>query len=105
MNKHNILFIGLDTHKVFTEVAYIEDQYGAKPVHHGRITSTKASIKKLVRQFESKYPKATLHFVYEAGPCGYWMYRLITSLGHCCYVVALKADRPTDTDTLNWLVY
>ena len=24
MTKHNILFIGLDTHKTFTEVAYIE---------------------------------------------------------------------------------
>ena len=98
MNKHNILFIGLDTHKVFTEVAYIEDQRGAKPIHYGRITSTKAAIKKLVRQFESKYPKATLHFVYEAGPCGYWMYRLITSLGHCCYVVApsLIPKKPGD---------
>ena len=64
MNKHNILFIGFDTHKVFTEVAYIEDQRGAKPVHYGRIPSTKGAIKKLVRQFESKYPQATLHFVY-----------------------------------------
>ena len=98
MNKHNILFIGLDTHKVFSEVAYIEDQRGAKPVHHGKIPSTKTAIKKLVRQFESKYPKATLHFVYEAGPCGYWMYRLITSLGHCCYVVApsLIPKKPGD---------
>ena len=50
--------------------------------------SSKVSVKKLLRQFESKYPGATLHFVYEAGPCGYWIYRLITSLGHCCYVVA-----------------
>ena len=98
MNKHTLLFIGLDTHKVFTEVAYIEDQRGAKPVHHGPITSTKAAIKKLIRQFESKYPKATLHFVYEAGPCGYWIYRLITSLGHCCYVVApsLIPKKPGD---------
>lgn len=98
MSKHNILFIGLDTHKVFSEVAYIEDQRGAKPVHHGRIPSDKKSIKKLVRQFESKYPNATLHFVYEAGPCGYWMYRLITSLGHCCYVVApsLIPKKPGD---------
>ena len=88
MNKHNILFIGLDTHKEFNDVAYIEDQRGAQPIHLGRIPSAKQSIKKLVRQFESKYPNATLHFVYEAGPCGYWIYRLITSLGHCCYVVA-----------------
>jgi transposase len=88
MTKHNILFIGLDTHKEFVEVAYIEDNRGAKPIHFGRISSAKLAIKKLIRQFESKYPHATLHFVYEAGPCGYWIYRLITSLGHCCYVVA-----------------
>ena len=98
MNKHSILFIGLDTHKIFTEVAYIEDQRGAKPVHYGCISSAKGAIKKLVRQFESKYPQATLHFVYEAGPCGYWIYRLLTSLGHCCYVVApsLIARKPGD---------
>ena len=88
MNKHSILFIGLDTHKEFNEVAYIEEHRGAQPVHLGRIPSSKVAVQKLVRQFESKYPGATLHFVYEAGPCGYWIYRLITSLGHCCYVVA-----------------
>lgn len=88
MTKHNILFIGLDTHKEFIEVAYIEDNRGAQPIRFGRISSAKVAIKKLIRQFESKYPNASLHFVYEAGPCGYWIYRLITSLGHCCYVVA-----------------
>ena len=88
MNKHSILFIGLDTHKEFNEVAYIEEHRGANPVHLGRVSSSKVAVQKLVRQFESKYPGATLHFVYEAGPCGYWIYRLITSLGHCCYVVA-----------------
>ncbi len=88
MNKHSMIFIGLDTHKEFHEVAYSEEQRGARPVHYGRIPSSKVSVKKLLRQFESKYPGATLHFVYEAGPCGYWIYRLITSLGHCCYVVA-----------------
>ena len=88
MNKHSILFIGLDTHKEFNEVAYIDEHRGAQPVHLGRFSSSKMAVQKLVRQFESKYPGATLHFVYEAGPCGYWIYRLITSLGHCCYVVA-----------------
>jgi len=88
MIKHNILFIGLDTHKTFTEVAYIEDQRGAKSTHLGKILSNKAAFKKLARQLQSKYPDATLHFVYEAGPCGYWIYRLLTSLHHCCYVIA-----------------
>jgi transposase len=88
MIKHNILFIGLDTHKTFTEVAYIEDQRGAKSTHLGKILSNKAAFKKLARQLQSKYPDATLHFVYEAGPCGYWIYRFLTSLNHCCYVIA-----------------
>jgi transposase len=88
MNKHTMLFIALDTHKEFHEVAYCEPHRDSAPVHLGRIPSSKLRLKKLVRHFESKYPQATLHFVYEAGPCGYWIYRLITSLGHACYVVA-----------------
>lgn len=88
MSQHNTLFIGLDTHKEFHEVAYTFDQRGADIIHFGRISFAKLSLKKLIRHFESKYPKATLHFVYEAGHCGYWIYRLITSLGHACYVVA-----------------
>ncbi len=71
MYKHNILFIGLDTHKISTEVAHIEDQRGAKPIHYGKVKTTKAAITKLARQYQSKYPQATLHFVYEASPCGY----------------------------------
>jgi len=67
MNKHSIFFIGLDTHKEFNEVAYIEDQRGAKPVHLGRQSNSKLAIKKLARQLESKYPDATLHFVYKTG--------------------------------------
>jgi len=98
MSKHNIVFIGMDTHKSFIEVAYIEDVRGVKPIHLGKSLSTKQAVTKLARQFESKYPQATLHFVYEAGPCGYWIYRLLTSLGHCCYVIApsLIPKKPGD---------
>ncbi len=88
MINDNIVFIGLDTHKEFTEVAYCQDHRGDKPIHQGKIKTTKQAFEKLVRQFQSKYPKATLHFVYEAGPCGYWVYRLLTRLGQCCYIVA-----------------
>jgi hypothetical protein len=41
MYKHNIVFIGLDTHNVSTEVAHIEDQYGAKSIHLGKIKQPK----------------------------------------------------------------
>ncbi len=88
MHNNTIIFIGLDTHKTFTQVAVLQDQYGAIPQQTGRIKSTKSAIIKLAQQLQSKFPKATLHFIYEAGPCGYWIYRLLTSLGHCCYVIA-----------------
>ena len=52
MYKHNILFIGLDTHKVPTKVAHVEDQRGAKPVHQGEIKTTKAAITKWARQYK-----------------------------------------------------
>ena len=88
MNKSNLLFIALDTGKEHSEVAYSGASWEEKPTLHGRIKTTKQAIQKLVRQFQSKYPEATLHFVYEAGPCGYWIYRLLTKIGHPCYVVA-----------------
>ena len=33
MTKHSMIFIGLDTHKEFHEVAYCEEQREASPVH------------------------------------------------------------------------
>ena len=70
MNKHSMIFIGLDTHKEFHEVAYCEEQRGASAVHYGRIPSSKVSVKKLIRQFESKYPSAAIHVVYELNMTG-----------------------------------
>ena len=49
---------------------------------------SKTALTKLLRKLQSKFPKAKLHVVYEAGPCGFWIYRHITSLGHRCYVVS-----------------
>ena len=98
MNKDSIIFIGLDTHKSFIQVTVLQEHRGANPLHLGRIKSNKSALIKLAKQLQSKYPKATLHFVYEAEPCGYWTYRLMTSLGHCCYVVApsLIPKKPGD---------
>jgi transposase len=98
MTKDTLLFIGLDTHKESTEVAYVDDERTSSCSHYGKIPTTKPALTKLARQFASKYPGVTLHFVYEAGPCGYWIYRLLTCLGHCCYVVApsLIAKKPGD---------
>ena len=40
----------------------------------------------MIRQLQAK--GAALVFVYEAGPCGYWLYRYLTRKGFTCYVVA-----------------
>ena len=71
MNNDTIVFIGMDTHKVFTEIAYSGYSRKSAIEHFGRIKTTKPAIIKFVKQMQSKYPKATLHFVYETGPCGY----------------------------------
>ncbi len=88
MKNDSILFIGMDTHKEFTEVAYSLDGRENDIIHSGRIQSTKQGLLKLARQLQAKFPHATLHFLYEAGPCGYWMYRLLTQRGFCCFIVA-----------------
>ncbi len=88
MNNDSTIFIGLDTHKSFTQVALLKDKRGEAPSSYGRIQSTKSAFIKLSQTLQSQFPKATLNFIYEAGPCGYWIYRLLTSIGHQCYIVA-----------------
>jgi len=64
MKNDNILFIGLDTHKEQTKVAYTPVNRTAEINDLGRIQTTKTGFVKLARQLQSKYPHATLHFVY-----------------------------------------
>jgi transposase len=80
------LYIGLDVHKESIAVAYALDERGADVVSLGAIGTRQCDIDKLIRKLESK--GATLVFVYEAGPCGYWLYRYLTGQGFRCHVVA-----------------
>ena len=52
----------------------------------GMIGTRQHDIDKLIRRLASK--GATLTFAYEAGPCGYWLYRYLTQRGLPCLVVA-----------------
>jgi len=88
MNKHSTVFIGMDTHKENTLVGTCKDKRSDKPELFGTIKTRTVAITKMVRQLQSKYPNSTLIFVYEAGPCGYWLYRLLAKLGQQCYIVA-----------------
>jgi len=80
------LFVGLDVHKDSITVAYAPEQRGAEIVSFGAIGTRQSDIDKLVRKLLSRC--RNLVFVYEAGPCGYWLYRYLTKKGHVCRLVA-----------------
>ncbi|MFT5208392.1 MAG: transposase [Flavobacterium sp.] len=104
MENDSIIFIGMDTHKESSDVAYALDGRENVPVHFGKIQSKNLAVQKMVRHFRAKFPRATLYFCYEAGPCGYWMYRLISSMGHDCYVVApslIPKNQVTESKQIN----
>ena len=86
MAQSSTLYIGLDVHKESIAVAYAAKDYGADVVYLGSIGTRQCDIDKLVRQLQSKAKR--LVFVYEAGPCGYWLYRSLTKKGYDCGVVA-----------------
>lgn len=80
------LFVGLDVHKETIAVAYVGEEREAEVVSLGTIGTRQGDIDKLIRKRHSK--GKTLHFVYEAGPCGYWLYRYLTKKDLRCWVVA-----------------
>jgi len=81
-----ITSVGLDVHKDSIEIA-LADHGGSKEVRrYGEIGGDLTSLDKAVRKLQSKGSK--LRFVYEAGPCGYDIYRHLTKQGHSCTVVA-----------------
>src|SRR5213596_2387368 len=90
------LFVGLDVHKEAIAVAYAPEERGAEVVSLGSVGMRQCDIDTLIRKLQSK--GATLVFVYEAGPCGYWLYRYLTRKGLSCHVVApsLIPKKPGD---------
>ena len=50
MNKHSIIFIGMDTHKSFIEVVYIKGVRDVKPIYLCNNQFTKQLVTKLISQ-------------------------------------------------------
>jgi transposase len=86
MSQSSTLYIGMDVHKDSIAVAYIAQEHGAEVTYLGTIGTRQYDIDNLIRKMQSKAKQ--LIFVYEAGPCGYWLYRYLTKKGHHCWVVA-----------------
>src|SRR5215475_15772841 len=86
MNQSSTLYVGMAVHKESIAVAYVSEEHHAEVVYLGAIGTRQCDIDQLIRKMQSK--SKHLVFVYEAGPCGYWLSRYLTKTGHDCRVVA-----------------
>jgi transposase len=96
MSQSGTLFIGMDVHKDSITVAYVAQNHGAEVMSLGAIGTRQSDIDQLIRKMQSKAKHFI--FVYEAGPCGYWLYRYLRKKGYDCWVVApsLIPKKPGD---------
>jgi transposase len=86
MRQSSTLYIGLDVHKESIAVAYVAKDHDAEVIYLGAIGTRQCDLDQLIRKRPSKANH--LIFVYEAGPCGYWLYRYLSQKGYDCWVVA-----------------
>src|SRR6266571_3477571 len=96
MPQSSTLYVGLDVHKESIAVAYVAQEHGAEVISLGTVGTRQCDIDKLLRHLQSKGQQ--LVFVYEAGPCGYWLSRSLMQKGYVCWVVApsLIPKKPGD---------
>jgi transposase len=84
MRNDSTVYVGLDVHKESNTVAYAVD--GGEVESLGRIGTTKTDIDRLCERLPSK--ARHVRVVYEAGPCGYGLYRQLVQKGLDCMVCA-----------------
>jgi len=84
--KDSSTVVGLDVHKNSIEIVTADTDGAMEVRHFGRIGGTMDALDRAVRKLVSQ--GSTLRFVYEAGPCGYEIYRHLTRKGFSCKVVA-----------------
>jgi transposase len=80
------LYIGLDVHKASISVSIAEEGRDGPVRFLGVVPNTATDIAKLAKRLARDGHR--LEFCYEAGCCGYGVYRQLIEMGHGCTVVA-----------------
>jgi transposase len=88
------LYVGLDVHKASISVTTAADGRKGEIRFVGTVPNTLTNVAKLAQRLAKEAHR--LEFCYEAGPCGYILYRQLTKLGHGCTVAApsMMATKP-----------
>ena len=86
MTKSNAIFVGMDVHKETIDIALAEESARGEVRHYGTIGGRLSDVDRALRKLVAS--GQPLRIVYEAGPCGYTLYRHLVAKGIDCTVVA-----------------
>ncbi len=76
------VFVGLEFHKQSITFAIADAERGGEVRRYGEIQNTPEAVARFVKRLSNQH--CAPEFVYEAGPCGYVLYRQLSELGLQC---------------------